>query len=253
MRDLKKLTREQRQRFLVALGHFISDLQEIEAGRLTDFRHGLRVKPLTDVPDVMEMTWAPDGRATFSIGSEMESAKRRVRWRRCGARSVLRRPWAWSGAGRARHSSTGRQIVCEAQSQQRDAVPGDLCGDPCCGRRPVRDCRGDRRRGRVGRELVRQRRCVGDAGQRRDRRAGLRRRGADHGAPAADAGADDCCRRAARRAVVGPPLRVGSRLDQTGSQFPSRTARSSSIPCCAFLRAGRCPVRGALRPRRAGR
>ncbi|MDE0320681.1 MAG: hypothetical protein OXH86_18410 [Acidimicrobiaceae bacterium] len=92
MRDLKKLTREQRRRFFVALSHFISDLQEIEAGRLADFRHGLRVKPLTDIPDVMEMTWAPDGRATFSIGSEVGSGKRHVRWRRCGTHSIIRNP-----------------------------------------------------------------------------------------------------------------------------------------------------------------
>ena len=48
MRDLKRLTPEQRRRFYVALGHFIDDLQEIEAGRQADFRPGLRVKPLTD-------------------------------------------------------------------------------------------------------------------------------------------------------------------------------------------------------------
>ena len=92
MRDLKKLTSEQLRRFFVALDHFINDLQEIEAGKRTDFRPGLRVKPLTDVPDVMEMTWAPNGRSTFSIGDEVEPGKRHVRWRRCGTHSILENP-----------------------------------------------------------------------------------------------------------------------------------------------------------------
>ena len=92
MRDFKKLDREQQRRFAVALRHFIEDLQEIEAGRQSDYRRGLRVKPLTDIPDVMEMTWVPDGRATFSMGSEVEFGKRHVRWRRCGAHSIIRNP-----------------------------------------------------------------------------------------------------------------------------------------------------------------
>lgn len=92
MRDFKKLTREQQRRFAVALRHFIEDLQEIEAGRQSEYRRGLRVKPLTDVPDVMEMTWAPDGRATFSMGTEVESGKRHIRWRRCGTHSIIQNP-----------------------------------------------------------------------------------------------------------------------------------------------------------------
>lgn len=91
-RDLKKLSPEQRRRFYVALAQFIDDLLEIESGRASEFRRGLRVKPLTDVPGVMEMTWAPNGRATFSVEREIEPGKRHIRWRRCGTHDILRNP-----------------------------------------------------------------------------------------------------------------------------------------------------------------
>ncbi|MGH8963808.1 MAG: hypothetical protein ACRDXB_00510, partial [Actinomycetes bacterium] len=61
--DLKKLTAEQRHRFhSTVIGEFVVDLK---SGR---FRSGLRVKRVQATSGVWEMTWAPDGRATFEFG-----------------------------------------------------------------------------------------------------------------------------------------------------------------------------------------
>ncbi len=37
------------------------------------------------------MTWAPDGRATFEYGDEVQSGEPHVTWRRIGTHSVFRR------------------------------------------------------------------------------------------------------------------------------------------------------------------
>ena len=41
---------------------------------------------------VFEMTWAPDGRATFSYGEPVQEGARHVQWRRCGTHSIFRNP-----------------------------------------------------------------------------------------------------------------------------------------------------------------
>lgn len=44
-------------------------------------RPGLRVKRVqTAPPGVLEMTWAPDGRATFEFGREVRAGHRHVVW-----------------------------------------------------------------------------------------------------------------------------------------------------------------------------
>lgn len=68
-RDLRRLTRQQRDRFFVAVIAFIEDLLAIEEVRTDRFRPGLRVKGVQGVPGMFEMTWAPDGRATFFRGA----------------------------------------------------------------------------------------------------------------------------------------------------------------------------------------
>lgn len=86
-RDWKSLTPEQRQRFRrVIREEFRPDLA---SGR---FRPGLRVKGIQDSPSgVFEMTWAPDGRATFEYGSEKRPGEPHVIWRRIGSHDVFRR------------------------------------------------------------------------------------------------------------------------------------------------------------------
>ncbi len=64
----------------------------MEAGRRSSFRPGFRVKGVKGAPGVFEMTWAPDGRATFSWGEERIAGQRHVIWRRCGTHDILDRP-----------------------------------------------------------------------------------------------------------------------------------------------------------------
>jgi hypothetical protein len=41
---------------------------------------------------VWELTWAPDGRATFSYGPEVHAGEPHVIWRRIGDHSILSDP-----------------------------------------------------------------------------------------------------------------------------------------------------------------
>jgi hypothetical protein len=64
--DLQHLTPAQRRRFRrVVLDAFVPDLR---TGR--QFRPGLRIKRVRCAPGVYELTWAPDGRATWAYGPE---------------------------------------------------------------------------------------------------------------------------------------------------------------------------------------
>ena len=84
-RDWKALDAAERRRFATAFKRFDTDLA---AGK---FRNGLRVKRIQGTDDVFEMTWAPDGRATFEYGSP-QGAGAHVIWRRIGRHGVFRRP-----------------------------------------------------------------------------------------------------------------------------------------------------------------
>jgi hypothetical protein len=41
---------------------------------------------------VWEMTWAPDGRATFAYGPEVLAGQLHIVWRRIGTHDIFRRP-----------------------------------------------------------------------------------------------------------------------------------------------------------------
>jgi len=84
LRDLNKLTGDEQQRFKrVVLDEFVPDLA---AGH---FRVGLRVKGVRGVPGVFEMTWAPDGRATWRYGSEQRPGEPYVIWLRIGGHGIF--------------------------------------------------------------------------------------------------------------------------------------------------------------------
>jgi len=87
--DVRRLTPAQRTRFLTALGRFVDDLMAMEAGERHWFRPGLRVKGVQGVPGLFEMRWAPDGRATFFLGTPRVSGLRHVKWERCGDHSIV--------------------------------------------------------------------------------------------------------------------------------------------------------------------
>jgi hypothetical protein len=84
--DLKNLTPQQRTAFQKAVARFVADLR---AGK---FRKGLRVKKMSGYADVWEMTWAPDGRATFQYGEEVRPGEQHIVWRRIGSHDIVDRP-----------------------------------------------------------------------------------------------------------------------------------------------------------------
>jgi hypothetical protein len=79
-----RLTPEQKRQFRRALGKFVNDLQA--GGR---FRVGLRVKGLQGADGMYEMTWATDGRAVFSYGSQIRHGDPHVIWHAVGTHAVL--------------------------------------------------------------------------------------------------------------------------------------------------------------------
>ena len=86
-RDWKKLSPDQRTQFRAAASEFVSDLR---AKKLP--RPSLRVKRVQGTDAVWEMTWAADGRATFTYGPEIKPGETHVQWRRVGTHDILDRP-----------------------------------------------------------------------------------------------------------------------------------------------------------------
>lgn len=86
-KDLAALDNLDRGRFEKAVKAFVDDLKSEHS-----FRPGLRVKGVQGAPGVFEMTWAPDGRATFEYGEELHFGEAHVVWRRIGTHDVFSRP-----------------------------------------------------------------------------------------------------------------------------------------------------------------
>lgn len=68
LREYANLTPEEKTQFLTAVRKLVADLR---AGMV--FRPSLRVKGVQGHPHLYEMTWAPDGRATFEYGAAQHS------------------------------------------------------------------------------------------------------------------------------------------------------------------------------------
>ncbi|WP_338699932.1 hypothetical protein V2W30_25000 [Streptomyces sp. Q6] len=86
-RDFARLSPDQQRRFRrVIVEHFVPD---VEAG---SFRPGLRVKGVQAAAGVYEMTWAPDGRATWQYGEEKTAGTPHVVWRRIGTHGIFTPP-----------------------------------------------------------------------------------------------------------------------------------------------------------------
>jgi mRNA-degrading endonuclease YafQ of YafQ-DinJ toxin-antitoxin module len=86
-RDLRKLTRDQRHQFRnVIAAEFIPGL------KAQQFPPRLRVKRVRSTAKVWQMSWAPDGRATFQYGAEQQPGEAHVIWRRIGTHDVFSRP-----------------------------------------------------------------------------------------------------------------------------------------------------------------
>jgi len=86
-KDLGQLSADDRQRFREAVRKFIEDLRR---GR--GFRPSLRVKGVKGTRGIYEMTWSPDGRATFQYGEPIAEGEPHVVWRRVGTHAILTEP-----------------------------------------------------------------------------------------------------------------------------------------------------------------
>jgi len=86
-RDWAQLSPRQQKAFLAAVAKFVDDLR---MGR--GFRSSLRVKGVRGASGLYEMTWAPDGRATFSYGRSIVGDEPHVIWHRIGTHKILGKP-----------------------------------------------------------------------------------------------------------------------------------------------------------------
>lgn len=86
-REFGKLTAEQQAAFKAVVALFVADLR---AGH--GFRRALRVKKVHGTAHVREITWAPDGRATWQYGEEQVPGEPHVIWRRIGTHSIFKQP-----------------------------------------------------------------------------------------------------------------------------------------------------------------
>jgi hypothetical protein len=86
-KDFDQLSTADQERFREAVKRFIEDIK-----RGKGFRPGLRVRGVQNAPGIYEMTWAPDGRATFHYGNPLVEGEPHVVWRRVGTHAILREP-----------------------------------------------------------------------------------------------------------------------------------------------------------------
>ena len=87
-REFRRLSRELQHAFLAMLPSFIDALRASPPA----FPPSLRIKRVQGVEGVWEITFAPDGRATFEYGAEVRSGEPHVIWRRIGDHGVLSDP-----------------------------------------------------------------------------------------------------------------------------------------------------------------
>jgi hypothetical protein len=85
-KDHAHLTAQEKLAFADAVEKLIEDLAR---GQL---RAGLRVKRVRGTPGVFELTWAPDGRATFEYGAEVREGEPHIIWRRIGGHDIFSQP-----------------------------------------------------------------------------------------------------------------------------------------------------------------
>ena len=65
-------------------------VNDLRAGQ--SFRPSLRIKGVQGYPGIFEMTWAPDGQATFQYGAPVQPGETHIVWRRIGTHAILNNP-----------------------------------------------------------------------------------------------------------------------------------------------------------------
>lgn len=93
--DYRKMSAGEREMFRSSVEPFSAACDAyVESGDPSVWPAGLRVKPVTGAPGVMEMTWSfsgPDGRATWQW-SRADDGGPAVLWRRIGDHRIFNRP-----------------------------------------------------------------------------------------------------------------------------------------------------------------
>ncbi len=87
-REFRRLPRELQRAFLAVLPTFIEALRRSPP----EFPPTLRIKRVQGTTGIWEISFAPDGRATFEYGAEVRSGEQHVLWRRIGRHDVLSDP-----------------------------------------------------------------------------------------------------------------------------------------------------------------
>jgi hypothetical protein len=87
-REYRGLSASERRAFDTAWRRLAAGLRE----RPPAFEPALRVKRVRGTSGVWELTWAPDGRATFEYGAERRAGEAHIVWRRIGSHRILEQP-----------------------------------------------------------------------------------------------------------------------------------------------------------------
>ncbi len=88
-RDWKRLSADEKRRFLEVVKRFSEDLEQRPPGQ---FRKGIRVKSMQGTDGIFEIAWAPNGRATFEYGRERTKGDPHIVWRRIGGHDIFGSP-----------------------------------------------------------------------------------------------------------------------------------------------------------------
>jgi hypothetical protein len=83
--DFARLTKHDQEAFLNAFSQFVEDLGRPQS------RAVLRVKSLLGTSGIYEMTWAPEGRATFRYGEPLRVGEPHIIWRCVGTPPLARK------------------------------------------------------------------------------------------------------------------------------------------------------------------
>lgn len=87
-REFRRLPRELQRAFLALLPIFVEALRRSPPV----FEPALRIKRVRGTPGVWEISFAPDGRATFEYGHEVRPGEPHILWRRIGTHEILSDP-----------------------------------------------------------------------------------------------------------------------------------------------------------------
>ena len=82
-RDWDALSPSDRRRFREVMTKFVADL---EAG---EFRPGIRAKRIEGASNIYEVSFAPEGRATWEYGEPLLEGEVHIIWRRVGTQAAF--------------------------------------------------------------------------------------------------------------------------------------------------------------------